>query len=760
MATGTDVPDAARAPLTALLQAKSADGTELASDPDGTWVVAALAVLDRPVGAAAWLVPSEQAALDSLAAVRDELALAIDVVGARYGRRRLRVGLAAVRRVSARLSGALSDAEIAVNATTEAMRALNADACGVYRLQRDELVLVEPAAGAASLPPAVALDGESPLSDCVRNGAVIMRAMRAGGDISRHDASPADAQPGNQRTGTQRTGTQQGDTAPAWLAMPLLVDDRPCGAIALTFARPRTFTPDELALAATIADQSAQALERTRLHAELETARIARSEQRFRDALDAMVDLVTIETAIRDEAGRIVDFCIDYMNHTPIDVAGRTPEDLAGRTILEAYPAMRDSELFAGYVEVVESGEPLVVAELPYADTIDGNEVRGFYSVHAAKFGDGVIISARDVSSVRQSRLDLESAYEQLHAARRVAGLGIWSIDLATSELTFSEELYDMFGLDPLEPLPPVAEAIERLIGPGDITYVRELIADTPRTREPFMVELNGRRGDGTATVIMVAGTVSVDADDHVTRIWGTAQDITAQRVTEQSLQATTEQLAREHASLLLLQEAISPTVPEVDAVELHGIYEPAGEHARVGGDWFDAVALDDGAVALIVGDVAGHGLPAAALMAQLRHALRAYLVQHQTPADALVALNHLARRTPGGYHATCLVTIYEPVSHRLFGASAGHLPYAVVRDRMARLEDVNVGVPIGVVESPRYLGFECTLAAGDTVLLFTDGLVERRGEPIDHGFARLLETAAHTARPEMSLADICHAIA
>ncbi|HEY3833212.1 MAG TPA: SpoIIE family protein phosphatase [Acidimicrobiia bacterium] len=739
--TETDVPDVVRAPLTALLQAKSSDGSELAQHPDGTWVVAALGVLDRPVGAAAWLVASDQQALDSLTAMRGELALAIDVVAARYGRRRLRVGLAAVRRVSARLSGALTDADIAVNATTEAMRALKADACGMYELHGERLVLVEPAAGTPTLAASVPLDSESPVSDCVRNGAVIVRAMRAGGDISRHAIG-------------------RGDAPPAWLAMPLLVDDRPCGVLALTFAQPRTFTPDELALAATIADQSAQALERTRLHTELEAARIARSEKRFRDALDVMVDLVTIETAIRDDAGRISDFRIDYMNHTPIDVAGRSSEDLAGRTLLEAYPAMRDSELFVGYVEVVERGEPLVVAELPYADIIDGKEVRGFYSVHVAKFGDGLIISARDVSAMRQSRLDLEAAYEQLHAARRVAGLGIWSIDLATSALTFSEELYDMFGLDPLEPLPPVAEAIELLIGAGDIEYVRELLASTPRTREPFMVELTGRRRDGPPSVIMVAGTVSVDADDQVTRMWGTAQDITAQRAAEQSLQATTEQLAREHASLLLLQEAISPTVPAVEAVELHGIYEPAGEQARVGGDWFDAIALDDGAVALIVGDVAGHGLPAAALMAQLRHALRAYLVQQQTPAEALIALNHLARRTPGGYHATCLVAIYEPASHRFFGASAGHLPYAVVRDRAARLEDVNVGVPIGVAESPRYLGFQSTLAAGDTVLLFTDGLVERRGEPIDHGFARLLDTAAHVARPELPLADICQAIA
>ncbi len=599
VATGATAPQPVIDALTRRLEEKATEGDDRLSDADGgVWVVVPLAVAGRAVGGAAWLAPDEARADESLGSIRDELALAIDVVAARYGRRRLRVGLAAVRRVSARLSGALTDSDIAANASTEAIRSIDASACGVYRLLGDELVLVQPEPSSSAMPAVVPLGAESPISDCVRNGEIIMRAMRAGGDLS-------------QRSISRASGQQ------AWLALPLLVDGRVAGSFALTFDAPRSFTPDELALVATIADQTAQALERTRLQGELEATRIAQSERRFRDALDAMVDLVTIESAIRDESGRIVDFRIDYMNRTPIDVAGRQAEALTGRTVLDAYPAMEGSDLFQAYIDVVETGEPAVIEELPYVDTIDGQEVSGYYSVHLAKFGDGLIISARDIAGMR-----------------------------------------------------------------------------------------------------------------------------------------------REHASLLLLQQAISPTVPHLDAIELHGIYEPAGDEARVGGDWFDAVALDDGSVGLIVGDVAGHGLPAAALMAQLRHALRAYLVHHMTPAEALSALNRLARHTDGEYHATCLAAIYDPATRRLFGASAGHLPYVVVRSGTAELADVNVGVPIGVRDTPRYDSFEAVLEAGDTVLLYTDGLIERRTEPIDAGFARLLEIAAQAASPVRSLADVCEAIA
>src|SRR4051812_26591813 len=96
----------------------------------------------------------------------------------------------------------------------------------------------------------------------------------------------------------------------------------------------------------------------------------------FRVAMDAMSDLVTIQTALRDGDGRIVDFRIDYLNPVNIDVAGRDRSELIGRRMLELYPAM--APLLPTYVEVVETGSPASIEELPYEDVIDGRPVTGF----------------------------------------------------------------------------------------------------------------------------------------------------------------------------------------------------------------------------------------------------------------------------------------------------------------------------------------------------------------------------------------------
>src|SRR4051794_20542656 len=98
----------------------------------------------------------------------------------------------------------------------------------------------------------------------------------------------------------------------------------------------------------------------------------SRLDERFRRALDSILDLVVVERAIRDDAGAIVDFEIEWMNNAPVDVAGRPREELIGRRISELYPVLAGGELIAGYRRVVETGEPLVIPVMPYGDVIDG----------------------------------------------------------------------------------------------------------------------------------------------------------------------------------------------------------------------------------------------------------------------------------------------------------------------------------------------------------------------------------------------------
>jgi PAS domain S-box-containing protein len=707
--------------------------------PPAGWTVTTLRLGRRIVGGVALQTPAVSS--DEFDQLYDQLAVAVDVIAARYGRTRLRAGLTALRRISSRFSGALTVTEIAQCATNEGVGALGAARCLVYRLDDAALELVAEDSSDHTSPnwARIALATPAPVSDCVRDRAAVTLASR--NEILARYPFMAD----------HPTVADE-----AWMAIPLVVDGRATGALFFAFHEPHSFTPDELALAGTIADQCAQALERARLQRALDDRREGESERRFRAALDSMTDLVTIETAVRDGSGAIVDFWIDYMNQVDIDVAGRGAGAITGRRLLDAYPAMRDSELFRGYVQVAETGVPLVVDELPYTDTIDGQDVSGYYSVQIAKFGDGIIISSRDISAARRSRLELEAAYEQLAAARGVARLGIWSVDLATADVTFSEEMYEMFGFDPGLPVPSLADAILQFIDPHDIELVQALVETTPITREPFMVEITGRRTDGSRRTLMVAGTVSVDQRGEPTRFWGTAQDITEQRLAEQALRETTEQLEREHTSLLMLQDAISPTLPDLEHVEVHGVYVPAGEHTHVGGDWLDAVALDNGRLALVVGDVAGHGIAAAALMAELRHALRAYLAEGMAPTQALAALNRVAHLDGDEPYATCLTAIYNPATRALMGASAGHLPYVVARGGKARLYDVNVGPPIGARPNAEYRAFGTVLEPRDTMLFFTDGLIERRGELIDDGLERLLATVELENDDPQPLPETC----
>jgi serine phosphatase RsbU (regulator of sigma subunit) len=216
-------------------------------------------------------------------------------------------------------------------------------------------------------------------------------------------------------------------------------------------------------------------------------------------------------------------------------------------------------------------------------------------------------------------------------------------------------------------------------------------------------------------------------------------QDVTESTRTEYALEATTSELEREHATVDALQRAILPELPALDSIEIAACYIPAGTESRVGGDWYDVFVLDDDRIGLVVGDVAGHGLPSAALMAQLRNGLRAYAVSGLGPAATLSALNRFLRTFDRLGYATCLYGIYEPANGRLVWSHAGHLPPVVVTEQKGAFLEGGTGTPLGAVRDGAYDEREVHLAPGSCLVVYTDGLIVRRGEVIDRGFDRLL---------------------
>ncbi|HTZ45801.1 MAG TPA: PP2C family protein-serine/threonine phosphatase [Jatrophihabitans sp.] len=210
-----------------------------------------------------------------------------------------------------------------------------------------------------------------------------------------------------------------------------------------------------------------------------------------------------------------------------------------------------------------------------------------------------------------------------------------------------------------------------------------------------------------------------------------------------------------EHRLAATLQRAILPsTLRSLPGLEVAGEYLPATAGLDVGGDWYDALALDDGRVALAIGDVAGKGVQAATLMGQLRNALRAYLVDGNGPSDALARLNRLAAHVDGAHFATVLCALLNPRTGQLEYATAGHLPPLLVTPGTgARYLECPAGPPIGVLAEARYRTCSFDLPERSTLVLFTDGLVEERDEDLDVGLSRAaaaadgFDSAAHIVR-------------
>jgi serine phosphatase RsbU (regulator of sigma subunit)/anti-sigma regulatory factor (Ser/Thr protein kinase) len=220
------------------------------------------------------------------------------------------------------------------------------------------------------------------------------------------------------------------------------------------------------------------------------------------------------------------------------------------------------------------------------------------------------------------------------------------------------------------------------------------------------------------------------------------------------------QRYSRERATALTLQRSMLPTgLTFPSSVEVRHRYLPGSKLIEVGGDWYESIALPGGRVALVVGDVAGHGVRAAVTMGRLRTAIHTLAMLELPPAETLQQLNELMQelgvREP--HFATCVYAIFDAVAGTCEVASAGHLPPLLVRpDGTNELLDVlpapPLGVGTGLIQSR-----ELEIADGSLLVLYTDGLVERRTRDIDEGLGRLRDIFG-PGSAEKPLEDLCYA--
>jgi Stage II sporulation protein E (SpoIIE)/Phosphoserine phosphatase RsbU, N-terminal domain len=206
-------------------------------------------------------------------------------------------------------------------------------------------------------------------------------------------------------------------------------------------------------------------------------------------------------------------------------------------------------------------------------------------------------------------------------------------------------------------------------------------------------------------------------------------------------------QLAREHEAAVTLQESLLPAhLPRVNGLGLSFRYLPAAPGNEVGGDWYDAFTLDNGDAVLVVGDVAGHDLRAAALMGQLRLAIQAYAIDGYPPAEVLDRVDRLWQRIDTVRLATLVYMVVDQDRRRLRIANAGHLPPIMVTPGgEVRFLTDGLSIPLGVDSAVvRHRQAVHDVEPGSFLLLYTDGLVEDRALPIDDGLDVLAAAVAH----------------
>ncbi|MFF0750644.1 SpoIIE family protein phosphatase [Streptomyces sp. NPDC004267] len=460
---------------------------------------------------------------------------------------------------------------------------------------------------------------------------------------------------------------------------------------------------------------------------------------------DGLYDPALVLTPHLDEAGELVDFRIRHANAHFQDPAGRPRGSVDGALLLEAYPATAGgSELFERIERVYATGEPFRARRVRLTALVDQVPLASLADISISRYGAGVLFIWRvEDESARLASL--------LQHAQRLGRVGAFEEDLVTGDITWHGELYELFGRRTTEP-PVALRDLAGHVHPDDADTVRRFLQTVLHQRRVGSAAFRMLRHDGVTRHIRVTAEPAPGGDGGLQTVRGAYQDISAQHWTEVALTATrdrlaaTEEAAEERNRLTLqLQHAIMPpAMPPLDApgLDVAVRYRPAESESLVGGDWYDAVVLPSKKVLLCVGDVAGHGVEAATGMVVLRNALRGLAVTGAGPGQLLSWLNSVAHHLTAHVTATAVCGVYDPESRTLRWARAGHLPPVLVRGEEALDLPLLRGVLLGALAETEYEETELRLEPGDTVLMYTDGLVERRDTAVHDSVAQLLTVA------------------
>lgn len=463
------------------------------------------------------------------------------------------------------------------------------------------------------------------------------------------------------------------------------------------------------------------------------------------DLADGLHDPALVLVPHLGPDGQLVDFRIHHVNSRFLDPAGRPRGAVNGALLLEAYPmAAGHSELFERIERVYATGEPFRAHRMRLTALVDDVALAAVADINVSRHGGSVLLIWR----IEDETARLASL---LQHAQRLGRIGGFEENLLTGEITWNGQLYHLYGR-PASDAPVPLEDLTAYAHPDDAVAIGRFLRTLLHQRRPASTAFRLQRPDGVTRHIRVVAEPVLDSAGQPYVLRGAYQDISSHHWTEVALAATrdqlahTEQQASERNRLTLqLQHAIMPPTQAplaVPGLDVAVRYRPAETQHLVGGDWYDAVVLPSRLVLLCVGDVAGHGIEAATSMVVLRNALRGLAVTGAGPGQLLSWLNMVAHHLTGAVTATAVCGLYDPENHTLRWARAGHLPPVLVRGSEAAPLPLVTGLLLGAVPEATYEEHEVQLAVDDTLLMYTDGLIERRDRSVEESLTQFLTVA------------------
>ncbi|MFJ1705590.1 SpoIIE family protein phosphatase [Kitasatospora sp. NPDC088346] len=471
----------------------------------------------------------------------------------------------------------------------------------------------------------------------------------------------------------------------------------------------------------------------------------------LRDLVDGLLDPALLLQPHLAADGTVTDYLISHANPHFVDFAGRPRGTVVGALLLEAYPlAAAPGGLYEKVERVHATGESFRTAGMPLTALVDDVPLTAVAQVGISRHADRVVL-------VWRIQDEAQRVASLLQHAQRLGRIGGFEENLRSGEITWNDTLFDLHGVPRTAAPIPLTQLADHA-HPDDETGIGRFLRALLHHQRPASTSFRLQRPDGIARHIRVVAEPVLGHNSAITAVRGAYQDVSAQHWTEVALAATRDQLAHSEQQAaernrltLQLQHAIMPPSRgplDLGALRIAVRYRPAEKDHMVGGDWYDTVVLPTKQVLLCVGDVAGHGIDAATGMVALRNALRGLAATGAGPAQLLAWLNAVAHHLTDNVTATAICALFDPGTRMLRWARAGHLPPVLVRGGEASTVPTVSGILLGAIAEADYAEGELQLETGDTLLLYTDGLIERKDRSLQDSLHQLLTTVR---RPDRS---------